>query len=78
MSPLEQLFHLEIEFHRHLRTLAPGTANATSLHTAMPCNPAMRRSSDPSAPSPPRMSNLYANASRLQAMPATCSLPAIQ
>ena len=34
MSPLETLFRLEIEFHRRLRTLAPGTANAASLHTS--------------------------------------------
>jgi hypothetical protein len=34
MSPLEQLFHLEIEFHRRLRTQAPGTADARALHTS--------------------------------------------
>ena len=34
MSPLEQLFRLEIEFHRHLRTLAPGTADASSVHAS--------------------------------------------
>ena len=34
MSPLEQLFRLEIEFHRRLRTLAPGTADASSVHAS--------------------------------------------
>jgi hypothetical protein len=34
VSPLEQLFRLEIEFHRRLRTAAPGTADASSLHTS--------------------------------------------
>jgi hypothetical protein len=34
MSPLEQLFALEIEFHRKLRCEAPGTADASSLHTS--------------------------------------------
>ena len=34
MSPLEMLFRLEIEFHRRLRTAAPGTAEARSLHTS--------------------------------------------
>ena len=33
MSPLEQLFRLEIEFHRRLRTQAPGTEDARALHT---------------------------------------------
>ncbi len=34
MSPLEQLFRLEIEFHRGLRTAAAGTAEANGLHTS--------------------------------------------
>ena len=34
MSPLEKLFRLELEFHRRLRTQAPGTADASSLHTS--------------------------------------------
>jgi hypothetical protein len=34
VSPLEKLFRLEIEFHRRLRTAAPGTADARSLHTS--------------------------------------------
>lgn len=34
MTPLEQLFRLEIEFHRRLRTEAPGTGDARSLHTS--------------------------------------------
>jgi hypothetical protein len=34
VSPLEKLFHLELEFHRRLRTQAPGTAEASSLHTS--------------------------------------------
>jgi hypothetical protein len=34
MSPLERLFRLEIEFHRRLRTQAPGTADSRALHTS--------------------------------------------
>jgi hypothetical protein len=34
MSPLEQLFVLELEFHRKLRADAPGTADSTALHTS--------------------------------------------
>ena len=35
MPPLEQLFRLESEFHRQLRTLAAGsTGDAASLHTS--------------------------------------------
>ena len=34
MSPLEQLFRLEIEFHRCLRTQAPDTGDAASLHAS--------------------------------------------
>jgi PAS domain S-box-containing protein len=34
VSPLEQLFRLELDFHRRLRTQAPGTADAASLHTS--------------------------------------------
>ena len=34
MSPLEHLFRLEIDFHRRLRTQAPGTADVGSLHTS--------------------------------------------
>jgi hypothetical protein len=34
MTPLERLFRLEIEFHRRLRTQAPGTADARALHTS--------------------------------------------
>jgi hypothetical protein len=34
MAPLERLFALEIEFHRRLRTDAPGTADPSALHTS--------------------------------------------
>ncbi len=34
MSPLEQLFRLKIEFHHRLRTLAPGSADAASVHAS--------------------------------------------
>jgi hypothetical protein len=34
MMPLETLYRLEIEFHRRLRTLAPGTADTGGLHTS--------------------------------------------
>lgn len=34
MAPLDQLFVLEIEFHRRLRSDAPGTVDAGSLHTS--------------------------------------------
>ena len=34
MLPLEQLFHLEVEFHRKLRTLAPGAGKTSGLHTS--------------------------------------------
>jgi len=34
MSPLEQLFALEVEFHRRLRTDAPGTGDAAAIHTS--------------------------------------------
>lgn len=34
MPPLEKLFRLEVEFHRRLRTEAPGTADASALHTS--------------------------------------------
>ncbi len=34
MSPLEKLFRLEVEFHRRLRTAAPGLIDASSLHTS--------------------------------------------
>jgi hypothetical protein len=34
MPPLGRLFLLEIEFHRRLRTQAPGTADPGSLHTS--------------------------------------------
>jgi hypothetical protein len=34
VSPLEKLFRLELEFHRRLRMQAPGTAEASSLHTS--------------------------------------------
>jgi len=34
VSPLEQLFRLEIEFHRCLRTQAPGTGDANSVHAS--------------------------------------------
>jgi hypothetical protein len=34
MSPLEQLFALEIEFHRRLRQQTLGTAEITALHTS--------------------------------------------
>jgi hypothetical protein len=34
MPPLEALFRLEIEFHRRLRTEAPGTADTRALHTS--------------------------------------------
>jgi len=34
VAPLEKLFRLEIEFHRRLRTEAPGTVDASALHTS--------------------------------------------
>ncbi len=34
MSPLEHLFALEVEFHRRLRTAAPGTGDAAAIHTS--------------------------------------------
>ena len=34
MPPLEQLFALEIEYHRRLRREAPGNAEAGALHTS--------------------------------------------
>jgi hypothetical protein len=34
VSPLEKLFRLELEFHRRLRTQAPGTGDSRSLHTS--------------------------------------------
>ena len=34
MPPLEMLFRLELEFHRRLRTTAPGTTETGSLHTS--------------------------------------------
>ena len=34
MSPLETLFRLETDFHRRLRTQAPGTADAGSVHVS--------------------------------------------
>src|SRR5690242_5826807 len=34
MPPLETLFRLEIEFHRRLRTQAPGTEDPRALHTS--------------------------------------------
>ena len=34
MTPLEQLFRFEIEFHRRLRTEAPGTGDARGVHTS--------------------------------------------
>jgi hypothetical protein len=34
MAPLEQLFALEVEFHRRLRCEAPGTGDVSSLHTS--------------------------------------------
>jgi hypothetical protein len=33
MSPLEQLFCLEIEFHRRVRTQSSGSGEVVSLHT---------------------------------------------
>jgi hypothetical protein len=34
MPPLEKLYRLELEFHRRLRTQAPGTVDARALHTS--------------------------------------------
>jgi hypothetical protein len=34
VAPLEQLFRLEVEYHRRLRTEAPGTPDPGSLHTS--------------------------------------------
>ena len=34
MTLLEKLFRLEIEFHRRLRTQAPGTEDTRALHTS--------------------------------------------
>ena len=38
MSSLEQLFALEVEFHRKLRTNAPSTGDAAGIHTSYGCN----------------------------------------
>jgi hypothetical protein len=34
VAPLARLFLLEVEYHRRLRTEAPGTADARDLHTS--------------------------------------------
>jgi hypothetical protein len=34
MAPLDRLFALELEFRRKLRCEAPGTRDATALHTS--------------------------------------------
>jgi hypothetical protein len=34
MTPLERLLLLEVEFHRRLRTEAPGTPDVAALHTS--------------------------------------------
>jgi len=34
MTPLEKLFRLELEYHRRLRTAAPGLIDASGLHTS--------------------------------------------
>lgn len=34
MTPLERLFVLELEFHRRLRTDAPGMADVEGVHTS--------------------------------------------
>jgi hypothetical protein len=34
MSPLEQLFRLEVVFHRRMRTLALGAGETIGLHTS--------------------------------------------
>src|SRR5262245_27645161 len=34
VAPLEQLFLLEVEYHRHLRTETPGTPDPGGLHTS--------------------------------------------
>ena len=34
MPPLERLYLLEVEFHRRLRTQAPGTVDSRALHTS--------------------------------------------
>jgi len=34
MSPLDQLFALEVEIHRRLRTEAPGSGDAAAIHTS--------------------------------------------
>jgi hypothetical protein len=34
MTPLEQLFSLEVEFHRRVRTQSPSTGDDGSLHTS--------------------------------------------
>jgi hypothetical protein len=34
MTPLEQLFRFELEFHRRLRDAAEGQGNAAAVHTS--------------------------------------------
>jgi hypothetical protein len=34
MAPLEELFALELEFHRRLRLVATGTEDGTAAHTS--------------------------------------------
>ena len=79
MSPLERLFRLEIEFHRCLRTLHPGTVDASSVHASYALQSGydrLLRSLGPVAD--PRRGNLYGNASLWQKMHGTCSPPAIR
>ena len=57
MSPLEQLFRLEIEFHRCLRTLAPGTGDASSVHASYALQSGYDQLIRSSAPSPPGRGN---------------------
>jgi hypothetical protein len=45
MSPPKQLFRLEIEFHYRLRTEASALATPPACVQAVPCNPAVIRSS---------------------------------
>jgi hypothetical protein len=68
MPPLERLFLLEVEFHRRLRTQAPGTADARALHASY----ALQIGYDP------LIRQLgTASATHWPPTPATCSPPAI-
>ena len=79
MSPLERLFRLELEFHRRLRTEAPGTADASGLHTSYALQsgyePLIRAVGTATAQD---IERLRANASPWPVTPATSSPPTIR